>query len=81
MKNILFSGVSCHQSFCKHLVHQWNNVLIDAIIAHLTWLLLVCRELAVGRGSTAPLSEMPKVLKTDSWDGKDGQVSEVEVPI
>lgn len=54
---------------------------IDAIIAHLTWLLLVCRELAVGRGSTAPLSEMPKVLKTDSWDGKDGQVREVVVPI
>ncbi|KAI0231846.1 Protein disulfide-isomerase A6 [Lamellibrachia satsuma] len=36
------------------------------------------RELAVGRGSTAPLSEMPKVLKTDSWDGKDGQMPEME---
>ncbi|KAK2180538.1 hypothetical protein NP493_439g04066 [Ridgeia piscesae] len=36
------------------------------------------RELAVGRGSTAPLSQMPKVLKIDAWDGKDGQMPEME---
>lgn len=34
------------------------------------------RELAVGRGSTAPVknAQLPKVLDTDGWDGKDGQV-------
>ena len=34
------------------------------------------RELAVGRGSTAPVknAELPKVHDTDGWDGKDGEV-------
>ena len=37
---------------------------------------VVHRELAVGRGSTAPLKNaaLPSVLTTDPWDGKDGQV-------
>lgn len=34
------------------------------------------RELAVGRGSTAPLkgAALPKVQETDPWDGKDGKL-------
>eukprot|EP00914_Ancora_sagittata_P013298 GHVO01025875.1.p2 GENE.GHVO01025875.1~~GHVO01025875.1.p2 ORF type:complete len:109 (+),score=15.75 GHVO01025875.1:226-552(+) len=34
------------------------------------------RELAVGRGSTAPVksAELPRVHDTDGWDGKDGEV-------
>lgn len=33
------------------------------------------RELSVGRGSTVPMkgAELPKVHKTEPWDGKDGQ--------
>eukprot|EP00914_Ancora_sagittata_P013301 GHVO01025878.1.p1 GENE.GHVO01025878.1~~GHVO01025878.1.p1 ORF type:complete len:174 (+),score=26.92 GHVO01025878.1:33-554(+) len=34
------------------------------------------RELAVGRGSTAPVksAELPRVHDTDGWDGKDGEL-------
>ena len=34
------------------------------------------RALAVGRGKTAPLknAKLPKVIDTEPWDGKDGQV-------
>jgi len=38
------------------------------------------RELAVGRGSTAPVknAKLPTVHKSDPWDGKDGQLPEEE---
>ena len=41
---------------------------------------LFCRELAVGRGSTAPLknSKLPSVDGIEAWDGKDGELPEEE---
>ena len=35
-----------------------------------------CRELAVGRGSTAPLKDakLPNVNNIEPWDGKDGEL-------
>ncbi|KAJ8322130.1 hypothetical protein KUTeg_000601 [Tegillarca granosa] len=32
------------------------------------------RDLSYGKGSTAPLSKLPEIKKTEPWDGKDGQV-------
>lgn len=38
------------------------------------------RELQFGKGSTAPLkgAELPKVITTESWDGKDGELPKEE---
>lgn len=38
------------------------------------------RELQFGKGSTAPLkgAELPKVIATESWDGKDGELPKEE---
>lgn len=34
------------------------------------------RDLSYGRGNTAPVkgAELPKIVKTDAWDGKDGEL-------
>lgn len=39
-------------------------------------LLLIHRDLSFGRGQTAPVrgAEMPKISKTEPWDGKDGEL-------
>ncbi|XP_047530787.1 protein disulfide-isomerase A6 homolog [Vanessa atalanta] len=38
------------------------------------------RDLSFGRGQTAPVkgAEMPKILTTDPWDGKDGELPQEE---
>lgn len=38
------------------------------------------RDLSYGRGNTAPVkgAELPKIFKTDAWDGKDGELPEEE---
>ena len=37
---------------------------------------LLCRDLSVGRGSTATIGggAFPKISKVDAWDGKDWEV-------
>lgn len=34
------------------------------------------RDLSYGRGNTAPVKgqELPKIVKTELWDGKDGEL-------
>lgn len=34
------------------------------------------RDLSFGRGNTAPVkgAEIPKIVSTDPWDGKDGEL-------
>ncbi|KAH9633518.1 hypothetical protein HF086_013195 [Spodoptera exigua] len=38
------------------------------------------RDLSFGRGQTAPVrgAEMPKIVSTDAWDGKDGELPQEE---
>lgn len=38
--------------------------------------ILLCRDLSYGRGNTAPFKgqELPKIIKTEPWDGKDGEL-------
>ncbi|XP_074656300.1 protein disulfide-isomerase A6 homolog [Tubulanus polymorphus] len=36
------------------------------------------RSISFGRGRTVPLNKLPKISKTDPWDGKDGQLPEEE---
>lgn len=38
------------------------------------------RDLSYGRGNTAPVkgAELPKMYKTDAWDGKDGELPQEE---
>lgn len=35
-----------------------------------------CRDLSYGRGNTAPVKgqELLKIVKTEPWDGKDGEL-------
>ena len=39
-----------------------------------------CRELAVGRGSTAPVKNavLPSIEDRPQWDGKDGKASNMD---
>lgn len=36
--------------------------------------------MSFGRGQTAPVrgAEMPKIVSTDAWDGKDGELPQEE---
>lgn len=38
------------------------------------------RDLSYGRGNTAPVKggELPKIYKTEAWDGKDGELPQEE---
>lgn len=46
------------------------------LIADIFSLFLCCRDLSVGRGSTATISggALPKIHIVEAWDGKDGVV-------
>ena len=61
--------LSCQRKFAS-LQQKYNGTLGETCA-------LVCyRALAVGRGSTAPVknAKLPEVVKTEPWDGKDGEV-------
>lgn len=50
----------------------------------IVWLIFkyfhIYRDLSYGRGNTAPIKEqkLPEIVKTEAWDGKDGELPQEE---
>lgn len=64
-------------SFSKDGINEFLRQYINSEVNENDLYIIVnCRDLSYGRGNTAPVkgAELPKIVKTEPWDGKDGEL-------
>jgi len=72
----LYSYMFISVSYCGRKF-LWKEIISwPAMVQWSECVVFVSSEVGVGRSSTEPLrgGQLPKVLATEPWDGKDGEV-------
>lgn len=60
----------------KNLVIEFRRIVTATSVWFVLKYFHIYRDLSYGRGNTAPIKEqkLPSIVKTEAWDGKDGEL-------